>query len=108
MKKSLQLAMNDWVLNALNDMKTELQEKQPFSFEWKQLRNCQAYVAETENFYILRSYNTIVAVIRKKYGQSYDFLRYVYGYTATSAQHISKFIHDYGDTRIVPYVYREV
>ena len=26
----------------------------------------------------------------------YDFLRYVYGYTSTSAQHISKFSKDYG------------
>ena len=26
----------------------------------------------------------------------YDFLRYVYGYTSTSAQHIAKFDKDYG------------
>lgn len=108
MKKSLQLAMNNWVLLARHDMIDELHSDKTDFIEWKKFRTCQAYVAETENFYILRSYNTIVACIRKNCLQSYDFLRYVYVYTVTSAQHISKFIHDYGDSRIVPYVYREV
>lgn len=62
----------------------------------KRLRSCQAYVYETPNFYVLRSYNTVVAIIEKKTDTCYDFLRGVYGYTNTSAQHISKFDHDYG------------
>ena len=106
MKKSVQIAMNEWVLNAKQDMAEDINFSH--SLEWKRLRNCQAEVAETGKFYILRSYNTIVACIRKNCGQSYDFLRYVYGYTATSSQHISKFIRDYGDSRIVPYVYRDI
>ena len=40
---------------------------------------------------LLRSYNTIVAIIHKADMQLYDFSRYVYGYTATTAQHIAKF-----------------
>lgn len=68
------------------------------------LRTCQAKVLETEHFYILQSYNTYVAAIHKNTHEMFDFLRYVYGYTATSAQHIAKFAHDYGaETR---YTYR--
>lgn len=107
MKKSLQLAMNEWVENAYEYMQDEMKEYYP-SYLWKKLRSCQADVLETKNFYVLRSYNTIVACIRKDCLQSYDFLRMVFGYTATSAQHISKFFKDYGDSRIMPYVYRDI
>lgn len=61
-----------------------------------QLRSCRAHVHETENYYILQSYNTMVACIDKRTKCGYDVLRYEYEYTATSAQHISKFLHDYG------------
>ena len=47
-------------------------------------------------YYVLCSYCTIVAVIDTHTDTLYDFLRYVYGYTSTSAQHISKFNQDYG------------
>ena len=59
------------------------------------LRSCSAVVFETEHYYVLRSYNTFVACIRKDTDTLYDALRFVYGYTNTSAQHISKFNHDY-------------
>lgn len=59
------------------------------------LRNCSAEVFESENYIFLRSYNIMVAFIDKKDSVLYDVLRYVFGYTATSAQHISKFSHDY-------------
>ena len=62
----------------------------------RKLRSCSAVVHETNNYYFLQSYNTIVAFIDKSTGTCYDVLRLVYGYTATSAQHISKFYHDYG------------
>lgn len=64
--------------------------------EWKRLRTCTAEVAETENYYILRSYDTLVACIEKSTDTLADVLRLVYGYTSTSAQHIAKFRHDYG------------
>ena len=101
MKKSEQLAINEQVLNALTvfnganvSTRTDL---------WKPLRSCSAEVApaidnETGEvvYYVLRSYRTIVAIIDIKTDTLYDFLRYVYGYTATSAQHIAKFSQDYG------------
>lgn len=65
----------------------------------KRLRSCSATVYETENFYWLKSYGTIVAMIDKTTDTLYDFLRLVYGYTSTIAQHISKFYHDYGQDK---------
>lgn len=67
--------------------------------KYTQLRRCSAVVYETENLYVLRSYATIIAVIDKRDDTLYDFLRYVYGYTTTSAQHIAKFKHDYGTSK---------
>lgn len=60
------------------------------------LRSCSASVWETNRFVILKSYYTNVAFIDKNSDTLYDVLRYVYGYTATSSQHIAKFNHDYG------------
>ena len=61
------------------------------------LRHCTAWVYETDNYYILRSYNTYIAAIEKFSGWCGDVLRKVYGYTATSAQHVAKFVSDYGN-----------
>lgn len=60
--------------------------------EW----NVCAHVCKLGRFYILKSYRNIVAVIDTSDDTCYDFLRKVYGYTSTSAQHIAKFRHDYG------------
>lgn len=60
------------------------------------LRTCTAWVYETKHYYFLCSYNTTVAFIDKTTDICYDVLRLVYGYTSTSAKHISKFDHDYG------------
>ena len=62
---------------------------------YKRLHTCKAVVVETENYYILQSYRTTVAVIDQRTDTLYDVLRYVYGYTATSAKHICKFEKDY-------------
>lgn len=67
----------------------------------KRLRNCQAEVFTSNSGFWLKSYNTTIAYIPYNEGVCYDFLRYVYGYTATSAQHISKFAHDYGNGTIL-------
>ena len=62
----------------------------------KQLRYCSATVYIYDDYYILVSYDTPIAAIDRKTDTLYDFLRFVYGYTSTSAQHIAKFDHDYG------------
>ena len=64
------------------------------------LHYCKAHVNEYVDVLTgevtleLISYNTSVAII--KGATCYDFLRKVYGYTATSAQHIAKFMRKYG------------
>lgn len=80
----------------------------------QKLRTCTADVFIKGKWTLLRSYNTIVSAIDTETNTLYDFLRLVYGYTATSAQHISKFNHDYCNHAISPwgcttvYTYREV
>ena len=59
------------------------------------LRTCSAWVYETEHFYILKSYNTFIASYNKETHEFIDFLRFVYGFTSTSAQHIAKFRNDF-------------
>ena len=106
MNKDLQRYINTLCIKAYEDAAEEF-KRGSYNYDCKQLRTCKACVYETENFYILRSYNTLyVAIIRKANGQCYDMLRYIYGYTATSAQHIAKFCADYGDRRIANCTYR--
>ena len=75
----------------------------------KRLRTCNATVSAYESIlgvvFVLKSYRTIVAMVDEN-GRKYDFLRYVYGYTATSAQHINKFFKDYGNDFTPAYTYR--
>ena len=70
----------------------------------RRLRSCSATVFDIVDdttgevlYHVLRSYQTIVAFIDPTTDTLYDVLRKVYGYTATSAQHISKFGQDYGN-----------
>ena len=69
----------------------------------KRLRSCNAVVYENVYYYYLVSYRTCVAFIQKNDGTLYDVLRMVFGYTATSAQHISKFARDYGAKQKLTY-----
>ena len=92
MKRFEQVNMNIAIENEVEKIVAEFYNGNKFG---KPFRSCNAWVYETENYFILRSYNTIVAAIHKESKIMYDFLRAVYGYTATSAQHISKFRHDY-------------
>ena len=98
MNKNEQLAINAQVIALVNDFNTT----NNYTGNFKRLRSCSAEVAPVMDaetgellYYVLRSYRTIVAAIDVRTDTLYDFLRYVYGYTSTSAQHISKFSHDY-------------
>ena len=72
-------------------------------YNTRRLRSCSAEVFDLVDdttgevlYHVLRSYNTIVAFIDPTTDTLYNVLRKVYGYTATSAQHIAKFGQDYG------------
>ena len=109
MKKQEQIKINRICDGVFNAALRELRQSCYGNAE--RLRSCQAWVYETKHFYVLRSYNTFIACISKKTDILYDNLRREYGYTQTSAQHISKFSKDYGvgtwgcEQR---YTYREV
>lgn len=99
MKKSEQFKINDEVLSAV----CELSIYKESVINEVRLNKCKAYVKETENYYLLISYNTLVAFINKREQVCYDILRLVYGYTSTSAQHIAKFRKSYGAVDTLTY-----
>ena len=99
MKKSEQLKINIEVLTAL----FEFESHEESLINKVRLNKCKAYIGETENYYLLVSYNTFVAFISKRENICYDILRLVYGYTNTSAQHIAKFRNAYGAVDTLTY-----
>ena len=92
---------NEIVLKAIDDFNA----KDHKYVDSHRLRSCSAWVYEYEDCRVLVSYNTIIAHIDLATGIMYDYLRYVYGYTSTSSQHLSKFQHDCGAQRRFTYRY---
>lgn len=95
MKKAEQIKINEQVLSYIESF-----NRRSFRvIETNRLRTCSASVAVLQDdftgevIYALTSYRTLIAVIDGN--TLYDFLRYVYGYTSTSAQHIAKFRNDF-------------
>ena len=80
---------------AVREYERAIAEMSKCDYSVKKLRSCTAEVITTDNYYILRSYNTLVACINRYTGLEADVLRKVYGYTSTSCQHIRKFFEDY-------------
>ena len=99
MKKSEQIKINNEVLSALLDIDFNKESV----INKIRLNKCKAHVDETQNYYILVSYKSIVAFIDKNTHICYDILRYTYGYTSTSAQHIAKFRNAYGAVDTLTY-----
>ena len=71
--------------------------------KWKQIDNCQAWYTETENYYILKSYETVIACISKNNSYCYNFMHYVFDFSclefgnryskrpgATSSNHVRR------------------
>ena len=98
-----QVCMNEKAMELFKDANFE-------KFNWGasepiRLRHCNAVVYFTKNYFLLRSYRTTVAVINRNSGEAADVLRGVYGYTATSAQHIRKFFQDYLAVKVYTWRY---
>lgn len=90
MKKSVQVSINEIAIARWNEAIAEYNDAYTKATISK-LYSCSARVFETDNYYFLCSYNTIVACYNKNSIEFTDMLRYVYGFTATSSQHIAKF-----------------
>ena len=91
MKMKEQKYINDLVLDAIEKSCSNSSDLEVVG----RLRTCKAYVLEDNDYYYLKSYNTLISVIEKSTSKLFDFLRLAYGYTPTSAQHIAKFAKDY-------------
>lgn len=101
MKKTEQAAINQQVLAILD----QFNASHYYLTNNRRLRSCSASVADAIDcetgevlYSVLTSYNTVIAIIDHRTDTLVDFLRYVYGYTPTSAQHIAKFAKDYGNS----------
>lgn len=91
MEKKEQQEINECVATAYTKA-CAIYDKTPWhNIRWKPFRKCSAETCEIDGYIFLRSYATIVAVYSPDEKTVYDFLRLVYGYTSTSAQHIAKF-----------------
>ena len=88
-QKAIQEQINKKCLMAIHDYNITADSYD--GMKETQLNSCTAWYFETKDCLVLRSYRTIVALYDKNNNNFYDILRYVYGYTATSAQHIAKF-----------------
>ena len=95
MKRTEQYKMNCEVIYHFNTAVDELDAMRDIK-KPERLRSCTAWVYETKHYYILRSYNTLIACIDKRTDTIYDALRHEYGFTHTSASHIAKFSRDCG------------
>ena len=91
MTRREQIITNDYCERELTKVSAELGKV----LSVRRLHKCQAYVYETDSYYLLKSYSTFVAFIRKSDCECFDILRNVYGYSAISVQHIAKFKNDY-------------
>jgi len=92
MKKQEQIIINDYAVKAYYAAMEDYENAT--AKDRKRLRSCSATVITTDRYIYLQSYSTIVAFYNRATHEFFDVLRFVYGYTATSAQHISKFAHE--------------
>ena len=104
MKKDIQKAINAECKKSL-----KLWEDAVCIETREQLLTCKAQVLRTDNNLVcLVSYTTLVAIIDRNTRTLYDVLRYTYGFTQTSAQHIAKFRNLYRHTFDTEYRYYPV
>ena len=108
MKKSEQLEINARVTAFLHANPELTSRCVTPDTPWKQLRSCSADVARIGSLIVLRSYSPSIACIDTRTDTLYDFLRYVYGYTSTSAQHIAKVAAEYYNCEANRLTYKEV
>ena len=92
MKKDIQLAVNAETLDKIAEFNDFCAKQDTHIGKPERLFKCNAQTVRVgSRFEVLLSYGTMVALYDYSNSTLYDFLRYVYGYTATSAQHIAKF-----------------
>ena len=107
MKKQEQLSINSKIELSMDKYNEVFYDTPEYKMPPKvRLNHCQAWTQDFEGFTVLWSYESAVAVYDKSTDTLYDILRAVYGYTATSAQHIAKFRNMCNPANVL--TYREV
>lgn len=92
MKKQEQISINAQIERMMDKYNEVFYDTPDYKMPPKiRLNQCHAWTQDFEDFIVLWSYRSAVAAYDKRDGTLYDILRAVYGYTATSAQHIAKF-----------------
>lgn len=91
MKKEPQKVVNAICVGAFNTIMNYIDDWRLIPEKVERLKTYQSWILHYGKYDILKSYETYVAIYDKETDTFYDVLRYVYGYTATSAQHITKF-----------------
>ena len=104
-KREMQKHENILVENAWEKSKKVWANASKEIDDFERLDYCQAKTYQTRGYSFLISYNTIVAFIDDS-GNMFDVLRLVYGYTNTSAKHISKFRNQF--RHVSEHTWREV
>lgn len=104
-KREIQKQENIIVENAWSKAKKVWNNSTTRLYKFERLGYCQAKTHQTRGYTFLISYNTIVAFIDDS-GNLFDVLRLVYGYTATSTMHISKFRNKFN--HVSEHTWREV
>lgn len=87
MKKAEQEAMNAYAIEQWVSLESDYAN----AVGAGRLASCQAWLYTASGVTFLMSYSTVVACHNHITGEFFDMLRFAYGYTATSAQHIAKF-----------------
>lgn len=105
MKKAEQRAINNKVESALRRYNADRIDSMGAI---GQLNSCKAFMYDTPDYIILKSYRAIVAFIDKRDMALYDFSRYVYGYAPITSQHIAKFARKYKIEAENRYTWKEV
>lgn len=105
MKREMQRIENQLVEQAWDRAKKVWVNGSKELDEVERLDYCKAWTYQTRGYSFLVSYETIVAFIDDS-DNMYDVLRLVYGYTTTSAKHISKFRNKF--RHVSEHTWREV
>lgn len=100
----MQVKINREVLSNWAQVK-EVWDKVPHDVTVTRIDYCQAGYIVWGSYIFLVSYSTMIAYIDAN-GVLVDILRFVYGYTATSAKHIAKFRNLFNHSYEI--TYREV
>ena len=104
-KRELQRLENQLVEEAWEKAKKVWHSIPDYFDEYERIDYCKAWTYKSNGYTFLVSYNTLVAFIDDN-DNMYDVLRLVYGYTATSAKHISKFRNKF--RHVSEHTWREV